>query len=342
MAQRLIAAYQHSTAQTRQVTSPGQADLWTDIANVHLRKLVDSLKQGDVETLGSILSNLGADYTWFGGITTGIDGFNHWNRDEEQVAFSYFDKLVALAEAVGVLPVESPEQGLQGNWGKNIRRSPDEIVGLIEAALGISILPPLGVLPVTGIRVAQGVLHYRHLNALYSAIRIRDLTVTSDAICEYGGGIGLVALYLKRLARADCTLFDLPLVNVISGYMLMMSLGEEAVCLEGEAASKDRIKIRAGSSCHAEPDGRFTLALNQDSFPEIDSLIVRDYLNEIARTTTRYFLSINHEVEHPTTKDARHLTVSRTLASDSRFCRLSRMPYWLRKGYVEELYALTP
>ncbi len=58
---------------------------------------------------------------------------------------------------------------------------------------------------------------------------------------------------------------------------LMMALGEDAVCLEGETQASHRIKIMAGSSCHLEADDRFTLVLNQDSFPEIDRAIVCGY-----------------------------------------------------------------
>ena len=46
------------------------------------------------------------------------------------------------------------------------------------------------------------------------------------------------------------------------------------------------MKITAGVSCRRERDKAFTLALNQDSFPEIDETIVRDYLRQIRRTTT--------------------------------------------------------
>jgi hypothetical protein len=195
-------------------------------------------------------------------------------------------------------------------------------------------------MPVFGIAVDGGVFHYRHVNALYTAVRARDLTAAGDAICEYGGGLGLVALYLHRFGRKDYTLYDLPIVNAISAYFLIGALGDDAVCLDGEPRKPDAVKITAGVSCRRERDKAFALALNQDSFPEIDETIVRDYLRQIRRTTTRYFLSINHEVEHAKTSEAKHLNVSTLLAGDAGFERCYRMPYWLRRGYVEELYAI--
>jgi hypothetical protein len=256
------------------------------------------------------------------------------------IAYSYFDQLVSLGEALSVLPAENPEQGESGNWGKNIQRLPSDVVARIEDRLGINIRPPVGIMPVSGIALDDGPLHYRHINALYTAVRARDLTEPGDAISEYGGGIGLVALYLHRFGVKDYTLYDLPIVNAVSAYFLILALGDDAVCLEGEPSKPNAVKIQTGESCRRERDKAFTLAVNQDSFPEIDETIVRNYLGEIRRTTAKYFLSINHEVEHAKTNEARHLNVSTLMASETGYQRVYRMPYWLRRGYVEELYAI--
>ena len=335
---RIVSAYRRSAALQDQHTST--PDLWTGIVGGYLTGLIDELIAGETRTLAKMFSSFGADYTWFGGITTGVDGFNHWDRDERMIAYTYFDQLVSLGEALSVLPAENPEQGENGNWGKNIQRRPADVVALIEDKLGISIRPPIGIMPVSGIALDGGALHYRHINALYTAVRARDLTEPGDAISEYGGGLGLIALYLHRLGRTDYTLYDLPIVNALSAYFLIGALGDDAVCLEGEPQKSNAVKIKIGASCRHERDKAFALALNQDSFPEIDEAVVRAYLGEIWRTTTKYFLSINHEVEHAKTSDAKHLNVSTLLSTEAGFQRLYRMPYWLRRGYVEELYAV--
>jgi hypothetical protein len=334
---RIVSAYRASTATRDRATGP---DLWTGIVDSHLASLIAALAAGDTTTLATILSSFGASYTWFGGITTGVDGFNHRDRDERMIAYSYFDQLVSLGEALSVLPAENPEQGEGGNWGRNIQRRPAEVAMRIERKLGISIRPPVGIMPVSGIAFDGGPLHYRHINAIYTAVRARDLTEAGDAISEYGGGLGLVPVYLRRLGRKDYTLFDLPVVNAVSAYFLIGALGDDAVCLEGEPAKRDAVKIKAGESCHGELDKTFTLTLNQDSFPEIDETLVRDYLSQIRRTTSGCFLSINHEVEHAMSSAAKHLNMSTLLGDEAGFRRLYRMPYWLRRGYVEELYAV--
>ncbi len=202
-------------------------------------------------------------------------------------------------------------------------------------------MPPTGILPLAGLKIRDGALHYRHINALYTAIRVKSLTNKSDHICEFGGGLGFIPFYLSRFGYTNYTLFDLPIVNVLSGYSLIMALGGEAVCLEGETPSTNKINIRSDLSCQQEPDKKFALALNQDSFPEIDRGIVTDYLNVIhPNNDQKYFLSINHEVQHATVDDKKHLNVSNLLKEDKRFTKLYRAPYWLRKGFVEELYIL--
>jgi hypothetical protein len=333
---RIASAYRFSQALRDEHTSA--PDLWTGIVSGHLTSLADALVAGNAETLASAFSSFGANYSWFGGITTGIDGFNHWNRNEQMIAYAYFDQLVSLGEALSVLPAENPEQGENGNWGKNIQRRPADVLERIEDKLGISIWPPLGIMPVSGLAFDNGALHYRHINALYTAVRARDLSGPDDAISEYGGGIGLIPLYLHRFGRKNYTLYDLPIVNALSAYFLINALGDEAVCLEGEPEKLNAVKIRTGESCRRATDRAFTLTLNQDSFPEIDETIVRGYLGQIRRTTTKYFLSINHEVEHPKTSEAKHVNVSTLLTTDAGFHRFYRMPYWLRRGYVEELY----
>jgi hypothetical protein len=298
------------------------------------------IESGDAEQLSRFLSDFGSKYTWFGGITTGIDGYNHWDTNEQTVAFSYLDKLVCLAEGLGVLPVENPEQGDGGNWGRNVLRDPQIVADAVAAHLGIDIVPPADVIPVAGIKLREGLLHYRHINALYLAVRINQLTSPGDRICEYGAGLGLVAFYLRRMAKSDTTLFDIPITNVLSGFFLIGALGDDAVCLEGETVRPDAIKIRANWNCTGAADKTFNISVNQDSFPEINYSIFQEYVRQIKRTTSSHFLSINHEVEHQIEGAVKHLNVSKYLLADAEFSRQYRAPYWLRRGYVEELYII--
>jgi hypothetical protein len=341
-ARRLIRAYKQTISQSgyplKDITD---TDLWTGITRNNFTSMLEMIEKEDAEQLSHFLVGFGKSYSWFGGLTTGLDGYNHWDTSGDAVAFSYFDKLVCLAEGLGVLQAENPEHGAAGNWGRNIRLDADLIADKIAEAVGIDILPPTGIIPVAGIKLRDGPLHYRHINALYMAARIRDLTRESDRICEYGGGLGFVAFYLSRMGRPDTTLFDIPIVNVLSGFFLIGALGDDAVCLEGESPRAGTVKISANWRCVDAADGDFRIAANQDSFPEINEAIFDAYRREIKRTSA-FLLSINHEVEREIDGTVNHLNVSRLLSSDPEFRRLYRSPYWLRRGYVEELYRIEP
>jgi len=338
---RLIAAYHASKAQNSLLKTISGDDLWTSLVRNELSDLLKMIEDGDALNLARALTEFGKTYQWFGGISTGVDGFNHSNRDEQSVAYTYFDKLVSLGEALGVLSAESAEVGAAANWGHNVRLAPQAIVDAIESYLDIQIVPPTGVIHVAGLSLRQGILHYRHINSLYLAVRIRDLTEPSDAVCEFGGGLGLAAFYLWKLGRTNTTLFDLPVVNLISGFFLIGALGADAVCLEGEPQLESAVKIRAYWNCTQMEDKSIKLTANQDSFPEIARALFDQYVKEIHRFTQKEFLSINHESEAVISGSTRHLNVSKVLQDDPRFKRQYRMPYWLRSGYVEELYRIT-
>lgn len=339
-AKRLLRAYKRAQADsTAAAIKPRNEDLWTDLLRTNMGPLLQILERDDPSALSDYLLHFGEQYTWFGGLTFSLDGYLLGSADRSLVAFTYLDKLICLAESLGVLPMEHPEHG---RWGINLYSDVADIVRRIERALGISIAPPTA-MHVVGIRTPAGALHYRHLNAIYVASRLKALLARAgdDAICEYGGGLGVVALYARRLGIADYTLFDIPLTNVFAGYFLIASLGDEAVSLYGEQPDQGTIKVLPFWKCVDAPDKAFRISMNQDSFPEIDADLVNRYLREIARTTQAYFLSINQEAESEITPQRRQLNVSAMLQDRPDFVRLSRSKYWLREGYVEELYELT-
>jgi hypothetical protein len=70
--------------------------------------------------------------------------------------------------------------------------------------------------------------------------------------------------------------------------------------------------------------------LNVDSITEMDFQHAFDYVQKIRRCAAR-FLSINHEANPFSAKDLLSKCGART--------RALRYPYWLRKGYVEEIFS---
>jgi len=338
IAQRLLKAY--ALAKADEVGAELQLpkdDLWTNLTGREFKELLQILQSENVEALSRYLLHFGEEYTWFGGLTLSVDGFNDAQKDPASVALSYQDKLVCLAEALGVLSLENPEQ--TADWGANLYRDANEIVERIEKAIGIPIATPAGAVPVTGIDTKGGPLHYRHFNSLYAALRIRALLGAEAGICEYGGGLGIIAYYAHQLGFRDYTIFDLPLVNLFAGHFLMNSLGAGAVRLYGEGRQPGAVNLLPYWECQRVPAGIYSLAINQDSFPEIDPDLVVKYLQQIKRTTTKYFLSINQEARAPMGSRLQN-SVPALLQDFTDFHPFYRMKYWIREGYVEELYEL--
>lgn len=339
-ARRLLAAYRLARqAEVATAFHRQSDDLWSELVKNELSDLLHILEGGDVDALASFLMHFGEDHTWFGGLTFSLDDYGFLeNKDEARVALAYHDKLVCLAEALGVLPIEHPEHG---RWGQNPYVDPQKIVEAIERHLGIAISPPDGVVHVVGIAVGDVVYHYRHLNAVYTAHLLSTLARPDAALAEYGGGLGAVALYARRLGILDYTLFDLPITNLFAGHFLINALGAEAVSLFGEEPKPASIKVVPFWTCAAAPENKFDVSLNQDSFPEIDACLVDRFFREIRRTTKRIFLSINHEAQSIMTDASRQLNICTMLHNAEGYRKLSRGKYWLREGYAQEVYEIS-
>ncbi len=164
-AERLIKSYHLSIESTNSANYVRkEKDLWSGILEKELVDLVKILEAKDATKLVDYLMHFGEAYTWFGGLCFSLDGYNYLNKKEEAVATSYFDKLICLAEAIGAISLENPEQGA---WGENIKLDQNSILERINDHTGTSLYVRQGIVPVTGIETAIGPIHYRHLNAFY-------------------------------------------------------------------------------------------------------------------------------------------------------------------------------
>ena len=73
---------------------------------------------------------------------------------------------------------------------------------------------------------------------------------------------------------------------------------------------------------------KYDLVINVDSLTEMDPNIARAYWNQI-ESNTNIFLSINHE--------AHTLSVRELIDGSTRVVESERAPYWMRRGFVEEV-----
>lgn len=236
-------------------------------------------------------------------------------------------KLVTLADALGVTRMDNPE-----TYCASLESPPapqtDELLERIEQALGLRIDFPNPFPNEFGLATKRGVAGYRAIHALYQAHRIKTLVagMRNPRILEIGGGTGRTAYYAYRLGLKNYSIVDLPFTAISQGYFLGRTLGPDAVAADGEREPVEAIKLYSPDTFLARRE-RYDLIVNVDSLTEIGWETASRYWKEIQGRAAR-FLSINHE--------SNEFTVRQLPGRAPQ----ARYPYWMRRGYVEELYVL--
>lgn len=320
-------------------------NMWSVLVESHHGQLVDLLDGTDPHALGQFLVDLqktGAAH----GIMQGRDAYEAFiaaGLDGVSAALAPFqDGLASLAIYLGIVPEECPEQG---PLGEVIRMSQETLRHEIEGIMGHPIVPPPIFDWLYGLRFDAGVLHLRDIQALYATLRAFDVSrhIQQPHICEIGGGFGQVAYYAFLRGARRYTLVDLPTVAFMQYFCLRRYLPDTriALVLPGDPLSTDdgiNIVLSAGFADYRED--RYDIILNCDSFPEMGDDVCRRYF-EVMRTRAPLFLSINQEAHELLTKrDGPRQTIVGRLARETGLRPLYRFRSWIRKGYVEELFAL--
>jgi putative sugar O-methyltransferase len=208
----------------------------------------------------------------------------------------------------------------------------------IETALGFAVKPPEAYAFYYGLETDRGVLGERALNALYGAWRVKQLTagVAAPRVLEIGAGLGRLAAYCHRMGVTDYWIVDVPLTSLAHGHFLAHSLGADRIVLDGEpnaSARKDAVKILNPERFFADQFLKFDLVINVDSLTELGKDVATSYFRRAAERSPILF-SVNHEVNPFRVFD---------LQNEPRlFDRVDRQPYWLRSGYVEEVFTRNP
>jgi hypothetical protein len=255
------------------------------------------------------------------------------------------DVLVSLGDALGVLRTVNP---FAADAPNALGQSLDVVMTELTARFEGSFAPPQ-VGGVYGLEFRGEFYPHKYLYQVYVAYRLCELSAGERFSClEIGGGMGFLAYAAHRLhVVSDFCLVDLPLVNVLQGYILLNSRFADRTVLYGESPKEARFNEQGG--LRILPDiamlelsaKSFDIAVNQDSLTEMHPETMHIYLEEIQRTTRMYLLSINHESGQITPSGFRHGIVREAALMQPGYAPVYRMPYWLRPGYVEELYRLS-
>ena len=238
--------------------------------------------------------------------------------------------LVRLAEAVGarrLWNVESPRHAARLEPRPN-DVDVEAVLSQIERAARLTINFPNPFAGEVGIATSRGIMGYRALQAIYQAWRLREVSslfgLGGDTI-EIGAGAGRTAYYSRMFGLGPFTVVDLPLTNVGQACFLAATLGDDGISLYGEEDGHSRIRLLPPQALTGDASD-YDIALNVDSFAEMTETVARGYIEHLT-TRVPVFISINHE-SWPTRAYSILL---------EHHPLLLRSPYWMRKGYVEEI-----
>lgn len=238
-----------------------------------------------------------------------------------------YDLIRRTAEAVGSVRLQFPEL-MPGTPDS----TPDieHILALLDTAFGFRIEFPNPFAHESGLSTTRGVASFRAVQSLYQAWRMNEVLRTKGRrrIAEIGGGLGRTAFYARQFGFESYTIVDIPLSAAAQANYLGRVLPAESWTTFGEEAHGGNIALRPPTAfLDDRPD--YDLIVNFDGLTEQPPASATDYWR-FAHENRIDLLSVNHEA-NPTTFRSLYLA-----ADDSTFS-VARHPFWLRRGYVDEL-----
>lgn len=241
-------------------------------------------------------------------------------------------QIILLAEALGVFTITNVETGAKGTASVSTL-SIDQVLDKIQEVLPFKIsFPPFSGNCKQGIVTKYDVTSNRHIFYLWVLKRIMELCpYAGSGILEVGAGFGLLGYYLDKVGYRDYTTIDLALINACQTYFLAKNLPERNLIISGDVENpfdekyKDSIKLLHSTDFKSVPKNRFSIMVNIDGLTEYGIAEATKYVQSDCAPV---LLSINCESNPYRVFD---------IAQPKR--RLEyRYPFWLRAGYVEELY----
>ena len=332
---RIVAAYRLSRDGYGELSG-----IWSGKIGRHCASLDRALMSGDAAAVDEQLRWM-YRRPFLSGISTPVDYEDPAARDFWSLMT--YDSLVSLAEAVGAIRAENPEQGAVG---RAFIEGIDGVPERVEAKLGISLDYPRIGAPY-GTLIGDRLIIRETGRHLHAAVRLHEVAATELAprggqggvrVVEIGAGFGGVAMWYLRLlgdAAGSYTIVDLPLMNAFQAYFLGGVYGAGALALNGEPGAGARIRIVPPVVLEAG-DVAADLVFNQDSLPEMTEQVARGYLTWMAEQVSGAFVSCNHEAG--SIGVVSQMVVSELADEIPGLKRLSRQPSWTRRGYVEEVY----
>jgi hypothetical protein len=295
--------------------------MWDVIAGKNA-DVQDALARGQIEHLQCLLRNPGTTDLFYG-FENLARSLNPEQPGQEPHGVWAYHNLLFLAEATGVKRRWNPEIPAPISSLPTV----DQLLALIDEGVGRRVEFPNPFPGEIGLVTSRGIISYRAIQAIYQAWRVYKLVKGNGnaRIVEVGAGLGRTAFYAAKFGLRNYTIVDLPLTSVAQGYFLGRTLGPDAITLFKEGRSGIAI---LPPSAFLSSDNRYDLVLNADSLTELNREDASAYCAAF-RDRADIFLSINHEVNPFTVRE-----LYAAIAEPP----ISRTPYWMRAGYVEETF----
>tara|TARA_Y100000590_G_C15723251_1_gene1014228 strand:- start:1143 stop:2315 length:1173 start_codon:yes stop_codon:yes gene_type:complete len=316
-------------------------DMWNNIVeNRDHKNLLDyCLNKNKKKFLELILS---------AGKTNLVHGFLTWlpykklfssNKAKYKESMLLLDKLISLSEYRKLIKVFNPEQG---GW---IAEDLDynKLVEQIFTFNNKKISPFQSPNYTFGFNSNKEFYSFKDFKMFYTSLRLNELfnIYGLKEVNEIGAGLGYTAYYFSRINHNIYNIYDLPTVLILQAYFIMSSIGESKVYLSGENKNKDsQISLYPYWEIFNKNDNKDSLWINQDSFPEIDFDLAKNYIKKIMQSKNSYLLSINQEARNDDAVGGKQHAVYDLLNLSENFKLIYRSRDFLRLGYIEELYSI--
>ncbi len=247
--------------------------------------------------------------------------------DKYENSLKVIDKILSFAEFLNIKRIDNPER-YQIRKKINLNDLIDKIEQKIQINLDFKNPFP----GEEGIEIKNGILCNREIQAIYQAYKIKEISKSfnNPSIVEIGGGLGRTAYYCSKFNIRNYTIVDIPVSSLCQANYLARMIGEKNVLLDNKFKiynDENKCKIISPET-YFSSNVNFDLSFNADSLTEIDVNTQKKYINSFL-LRSKLFYSINHEDNL--------LTVSSHF--NNNYESYSRNLYWLRRGYVEEIFA---
>jgi hypothetical protein len=247
--------------------------------------------------------------------------------DKYENNFLVIDKILLFAEFLNIKRIENPERYKIINKKTNLYDLIDKIEQKIEISLDFKNPFP----GEQGIEMRGGIISSREIQAIYQAYKIKEIckSFNNPSVVEIGGGLGRTAYYCSKFNIKNYTIVDIPISSLCQANYLARMIGEENILLDNEFKiynNENKCKIISPKTYFSN-NVNYDLSFNADSLTEIDTDTQKKYINSFL-SRTKLFYSINHENNL--------LTVNSHF--NNNYKSYSRNLYWLRRGYVEEVF----